>query len=185
MGACWRRPGRGARQTCSHLWPSRLLPPATMPSCMQTKEGNVARGLTAQDAAAEAVAIHRAAYTLYKGNPEAWGYQLRFSWDNASAHTAARDDIDLLPEQWLKLPAHSPDLHMVIERPHAWIKEAFAKELAKDPSIKSVKRGLSLLRDVVKQKVTVPRIRALIEELPLTYISVIANKGDWADKPHR
>ena len=129
------------------------------------------------------MAIHRAAYTLYKRDPAAWGNHLRFSWDNASAHTAALADIDLLPEQWVELPAHSPDLHMVIERPHAWIKDAFAKELAAKPSIKSAKRGIGALRAFVEKQVTPDRIKKLIDALPETYISVIANNGDWADKP--
>lgn len=129
--------------------------------CLQTKEGEAARGLTAQEFAARATAIHAVAHKLYAANPAAWGYQLRFSWDHCSAHEAARDDIDLLPEQVLDRPARSPDTHRVVETPHSLLHSKFKERLSRNPRIKDVTDAIRLLKQVAKDVCTPKYIQHL------------------------
>lgn len=180
VGANARRP-----VTASYIFGpiiDRNLPPFLH---LQNKKGGEAKAITAQEAAAEAEAIRRAAWALYKGDPAAWGNALRFSWDNVSSHVSAQPDVSLLPVQWVEVPARSPDLHNVIERPHHLIQKGFKKELAHRPQIKTTAAAIKLLREVVKKKISKGYIQALVDAMPKTYASVIANGGDWADKPYR
>lgn len=115
-------------------------------------------------------------------HPDLFGCKLRYSWDAHSAHKSAEPDIPLLDGQLLKPPLHSPDLQKAIELPHAWIHKEFNKRLREDTRINSVDKALRLLWRVVKDKVTKEHVRNLIESLPATYRSIIANKGGWADR---
>jgi hypothetical protein len=154
-------------------------------ACLQTKGGTEAAGLTAQEADARFNAARDAARAAYKEHPESFGCKLRFSWDGASAHKAAEKDLPLLPGQLLKPPAHSPDLQRAIEIPHNLIHQEFAKRLADDGRVNTVKAALELLLRVVPDVITKKKVRKLVEGLPDTYRSIIKNKGDWADKRHR
>lgn len=154
-------------------------------ACLQTKGGTEAAGLTAQEADARFNAARDAARAAYKEHPESFGCKLRFSWDGASAHKAAEQDLPLLTGQLVKPPAHSPDLQRVIEIAHSWIHEEFEKRLAADGRVKTVDAALDLLERVAPDVVTTKKLRKLVEGMRETYKSVIKNKGDWADKRHR
>lgn len=150
-------------------------------ACLQTKGGSAAKSLTAQEFAARAVDLHKAASAEYRKDPAAWGFKLRFSWDSASAHNSAeRDMLDLLPEQIVKPPARSPDLQRPVENMHHAIHKEFTKRLSADHRIADVAAMIRLLHRVAKDVVTIEKVRKLIDGLPDTYRSVIERGGDWA-----
>jgi hypothetical protein len=153
--------------------------------CLQTKEGNEAQALTAQEAEARANATLAKARREYRKDPAAFGNKLRFSWDGASAHKAARDMIALLPEQFVDPPAHSPDLQRAVETPHSRIHKMFIKRLSVDPRIHSVQAAIKLLLEVAKDACDAKYIRKLYDSLPNTYRSILENKGNWAEKKYR
>ena len=153
--------------------------------CLQTKGGTEAKGLTAQEFYAQATDIHAAAYKLYCNHKAAFGHQLRFSWDGASAHKSAAPDLDILPEQRAELPARSPDCHRVVETPHHMLHETFRKRLRQDPRVTTVKEAIKLLEKVAVDVITPEYIQALVDGMPDTYRSIIKRKGDWAEKKYR
>ena len=118
-------------------------------------------------------------------HPDLFGHCLRFSWDADSSHKSAMEDVPVLPGQFIKPPAHSPDLQRGIELPHGWVHKEFNKRFAEDPRVNTVSKAIKLLKRVVKEKVTLKAVRNLIDSLPGTYRSIIKNKGGWADRRHR
>jgi len=130
-------------------------------------------------------AVIQAARAAYLKHPDRFGFHLRFSWDSASAHNSAEQDLPILAEQLLKPPAHSPDLQRCIEIPHSWVRKEFNQRLCADRRVKTVKAGIRLLRQVVKDVVTKPKVQKLVKTMRKTYRSIVANKGDWADKRRR
>lgn len=153
--------------------------------CLQTKKNEVARGYTAMEATDRLTAVIKDARAAYRKHPDRFAFHLRFSWDGASAHNSAEADLPILAEQLLKPPAHSPDLQRCIEIPHSWVKTEFNQRLCADRRIKSVKDGIKLLHSVVKKAVTKPKVRNLVKGMRETYRSIVAKKGDWADKRRR
>jgi len=154
-------------------------------SCLQTKGGTEARGITAQEFYARATNIHTVAYQLYSKDKAAFGNHLRFSWDHCSAHKSAEPDLALLPEQIVDLPKRSPDLHRVIESPHSRLHGAFRKALRADPRVRTVKDAIKLLQKVATDVITKDYIQKLVDGMPNTYRSVVQRGGDWAEKKYR
>lgn len=148
---------------------------------LQTKRGAEAQGLTAQEFAARATVIHRAATAACSKDPAAWGYHVRFSWDHASAHDSALDDIDILPEQLLDRPTRSPDLHRVIETPFSEINKVFHKKWDRNPAMATVPQAIQLLYASAKKVCTPEYIQALCNALPKTYTDCIRRGGDWVN----
>lgn len=141
--------------------------------------------MTAQEFTARAQSLHKAAHEEFRKAPADFGYQLRFSWDSASAHKAAEHDIGLLAEQLVKPPVRSPDLQRPVEDPHSIIHREFKKRLASDRRIQTVADAVKLLQQVARDTVTKEYVRKLIDGLPDTYRSIIQNKGDWAAQGRR
>jgi hypothetical protein len=160
------------------------LPPAPIP-CLQNKQGAKAKGLTAQESAAKIEAMRRTAAKLFSARPKDFSFALRFSWDGASGHTAAEQDLSILAEQIVHPPAHSPDLQRPVESPHSVIHKEFNKRLCADRRIKTVSAAIQLLKQVVKDKVDVEHIRPLIDRLPETYMDIVEAHGNWAQRRHR
>lgn len=153
--------------------------------CLQNKKGQAARGLTAQEFYARALGVRKAAWKEFSKEPEAFGHILRFSWDSASAHKSALPDINLLPEQFIRPPARSPDAQRVVESPHHLIHKAFDKRLAADPRIDTVEKAVRLLERVAHDVVTPEYIQKLVNSLRGTYNNIVERGGNWAEKAYR
>ena len=138
--------------------------------------------MTAQEWYARVTAVQDKVKPFMHKHQSLFGNKLRFSWDAHSAHKSAHEDIPLADGQFIKPPAHSPDIQKGIELPHGWIHKEFNKRFAADKRVNTVKKAIKLLIQVVKDKVTKESVRKLIDSLPDTYRSIIKNKGGWADR---
>lgn len=141
--------------------------------------------MTADEFTARAVAIHQTAHDQFRKDPAAFGSHLRFSWDSASAHISAEQDIDILPEQLVKPPVRSPDFQRPVEDTFSIVKREFNKRFASDPRVNTVKKAVGLLKRVVDEKVTPRLIKKLVDGLPATYRDVLAKGGQLAGQGHR
>lgn len=153
--------------------------------CLQNKEGQEARGLTGQESLYKLERMRRKAHSLFCKRPQDFGFALRFSWDGASGHKSAEEDMTILREQIVHPPAKSPDIQRAIENPHSVIHREFNKRLSADRRIKCVADAVELLKKVVKDKVDIEHVRPLIDGLPETYRNIVLRHGDWAERGRR
>ena len=107
-----------------------------------------------------------------------------FAFDNADIHELARD---ALPEgQVLQIPTWSPDFMKVIEHNHAYVVDAFEKLLNKKRARKYTAKEFQEFLTVTFFKVS----RKEVVQMDLNSIremlrAIIANDGDYADRPSR
>ena len=103
-----------------------------------------------------------------------------FSFDNASAHINA-DTLTHLGisanRNWQVLPAHSGDLHRVIERVHARVCGAFQNWLYDDTSPRSMPAYCQKLESLFYSMETADIHAADIRTIHLLYQQVVAKQG--------
>lgn len=106
------------------------------------------------------------------------GHRLYVSWDNARTHGFADrlQQLGLGPNQYLALPARSPDLHQIIEHPFSQLKTYLVEqmynlrwEVTNDWVVDTV---LSWCKGIKGQK-----IRGNLQLMPRLYHAVSTPKG--------
>ena len=152
---------------------------------LQTLDNKASKAMTA-DEFVELLKIVRArAEEIYATCPKAFGRKLRYSFDGASYHVAALQFNCLAEGSLHRPPARSPDLHKVPEACIRRVKAAFRREFTRDLRVRTPEQALRLLQEIAKKKLKPVYVRNLIRSLPKTFASVVANKGNWADKKFR
>lgn len=107
-----------------------------------------------------------------------------YSFDNWSGHKRAADDlcIDVAFGNRAPLPAHSPDMHKVIEHVFNNIEREFGRRLWFQPAARSIERYMNVLEDILNEY-DPAWIRADIESLYDTYHHIISRGGKRAEPP--
>jgi len=115
----------------------------------------------------------------------ATGYNHLVSVDNASIH-GVQDSKHILgyPETFLRHPAHSPDLHQVIEHRFAELKQYLVNRVYE---VGFERCTVKLLRDFVMEyaaSITPAKIQADIQNLINCYQVVAADGYNWVQIGH-
>lgn len=130
------------------------------------------------------------------GTPEQ--YPPIYSFDNPSTHTSnleymrhlglatAKVGTELVPtEAWLKLPAHSPDLHRTIERVHSRICEQFQQWLDDDCQQYSIQEYCFKLSQIFWKTETGKCIRGCMKDISALYERVVQLDGGIPERKYR
>ena len=86
----------------------------------------------------------------------------------------------LVPRQKNEPPAHSPDIHKVIEHPLSPFNAAWYKEFTLDTRCTSARTAMDKASEIL-HRTKADSIWKDIQTLPDTLHSVLHNSGDWAD----
>lgn len=121
------------------------------------------------------------------------GGQIRYSFDNASIHTAALkkgangqsllsvfgfdEDMHRLP-----LPPHSGDMHKIIEHTHGVATDKFRKWLNSNPGKFEVERYKEEFERIYQEEMKQHRVKADVETLRATYMWIVDNDGAYPPK---
>jgi nitrate reductase alpha subunit len=101
-----------------------------------------------------------------------------YSLDKATQHLAI---LRSLPDrQKNEPPAHSPDIHKVIEHPLSPFNAAWYKEFTLDTKCTSARTAMDKASEIL-HRTKADSIWKDIQTLPDTLRSVLHNGGDWAD----
>lgn len=150
---------------------------------MQTKKGDPARGPTSEEflhvmkdfrgEALKVAAQHPSVFTT--------GVRPKFSFDNPPIHNrAALATIDIKPEDRVRLPPRSPDMHKVIEHIFGTLTRAMNVSLAKDPTLNTVPKYKAELERLFKSVITPESVRKDVASLPATYDCILNDvDGGW------
>lgn len=156
---------------------------ASSPHCLlQTVNGNEAVAECADEFQELFREVHAEAYDDFRRDPAEYGNRLTFSYDHASFHDAAEDQLDILPEQRAPLSPVSPDMHRVIETLIRRLKAAFFRALSRDPKVRTPEQARNLLLELASKIVTKEAVAKLVNSLPKTLESIIERGGNWAGK---
>lgn len=159
------------------------LPAASSPDCLlQTITGNEAVAECADEFQELFREVHADVWKDYKRDPAAYGNRLTFSYDHASFHDAAEDQLDILPEQRAPLSPVSPDMHRVPEILIRRLKALYYKRLSRDPKVRTPEQARNLLLEVASEVVTKEAVAKLVKAIPKTLESIIQEGGNWAAK---
>ncbi len=149
---------------------------------MQNSKGNDAKAMTNAEHNIFCDQVKRKVELYCTANPGWVANWFLYSTDNASYHSAC---LPIFGGRKLKLAAHSPDLHRVVEHCHGSIKGKFYKMLRDDPNITTAQDALVLLYVAANECCTPEVIKKDVENLPATYEAVIEAKGDYPVKRFR
>ena len=130
------------------------------------------------------------------GTPEQ--YPPIYSFDNPSIHTSNLEYMQQLglaagkvgtelvaTSAWLKLPAHSPDLHRTIERVHARICEQFQEWMDDDCQLYSVQEYCQKLQQIFWKTQTGACIRGCMKDISALYEHVVELEGGIPERKYR
>ena len=182
------------------------LPPAPL---QRKRDGQRAKGVTAQEFKDIMLRIKghmqrffereegRKLWQLFTGGtPEQ--YPPIYSFDNPSAHTSNLEYMKELglavakvgtemvaTDAWLKLPAHSPDLHRTIERVHARVCDQFQEWMDDDCQQYSVQEYCFKMQQIFFKTQTGTCIRGCMKDISALYERVVELKGGIPERKYR
>jgi hypothetical protein len=99
-----------------------------------------------------------------------------YSLDKATQHLGTLKSLPAAE----KKPAHSPDIHKVIEHPLSAFNSHWYREFTMDTKCTTVGKAMDLASRILR-RTTADSIWNDIQTLPDTLRSVLHNGGDWAD----
>lgn len=109
------------------------------------------------------------------------------SYDNDKIHLGA-DVQRVLGFARVPLPAHSHDMHKVIEHVHAYLKQAFKRALmALSPTAPRMQPEAyrSMLEEVFAKVVTADAVGKDVKSLRETYKRIVVLQGDYPEAQYR
>lgn len=169
--------GLALRADCS-FQPSHCAGRLPMP--LQTMQGRPAAAMVREEMTDNVKGVIRELERLNKPK-----HRVLLSWDNArpNATTAELGSLGLLPEQRLRLPAYSPDMHRVIEHQMGIMKgELHKATLARD--VLHTPETLQALVRATFSKLDKAAIRKDVESLHLAWQVVAGAKGQTVTFPN-
>ena len=99
------------------------------------------------------------------------------SCDNASWHRKFM--ASRIPDELNSIPAHSPDIHKVIEHPLSPFNKRWYKEFTLDRRCTTCESSMALASEILR-RTTAASVWKDIQTLPATFQSILDNAGDWA-----
>lgn len=143
------------------------------------QDGKTSKGLTAAEFGVLMAKLLKAAVRLAGADFAAYfplGYVI-VSCDNDSAHRQFQREQP--PAQLNSIPAHSPDIHKVVEHPLKPFNDLWYAEYAADQRCKTTEGAMGLAIEVLN-KYDADSVWKDLQTLPATLQAIIDNKGDWA-----
>lgn len=150
---------------------------------MQKKDGTDAKGLTQEEFSRLMGQLMAEVESGAADDPTAFplGYAI-ISLDNCKAHAAYQRAVEAIsPDRLNRIPAHSPDIHKVVEHPLSPFNKHWYEEFSLDVKVKNCYRSMELASEILR-RTTAESIANDVASIPDTLRSIIANGGDWADK---
>lgn len=145
---------------------------------MQTVDGQAAKGLTQAEMQHLFSQVQREVEDRSADHPDAFPLgKVIYSLDNASAHKRILQTWP--PDQLNIIPAHSPDIHKVIEHPLNVFNHAWYEEFTLDRKCTTCERSMALASEIL-HRTKADSVWRDIQTLPDTFRSIIQHGGDWA-----
>lgn len=146
---------------------------------MQKVTGDEAVGFTQEEFGVLFNKLKRDIQALSPDHPGAFPLgKVIYSLDKAKQHLAILRG--LADGEKNEPPAHSPDIHKVIEHPLSAFNRAWYKEFTADTRCTTANAAMAKASEILR-RTSADSIWRDIQTLPDTLRSVLRNGGDWAD----
>lgn len=135
-------------------------------------------GLTAAEFSSLMAKLLKHANAELRHNPALFPLgRVIISCDNASWHRSFM--ASRAPDELNAIPAHSPDIHKVVEHPLGPFNKRWYKEFTLARRCTTCESSMALASDILN-RTTADSIWRDIQTLGATFQSILDNGGDWA-----
>lgn len=149
---------------------------------MQTKQGEPAKGLTAQEFEHHFKRFYKVARDQSDAHKE-WAAGGVSVWvDNAKWH---KESQALRPQVCPEIPPYSPDIMKVIEHPWNTIKREFRQRVSSDKTITDLTAAAALFERVAHEVITPESVAKDVATLRDTLKAIKEAKGGYVNKRFR